>query len=159
MIQRILVLGAGSAGLMAAVTLKRKLPQLEVTVVRSPEIGVIGVGEGSTAALDDAVRRADGIAEGGLFGFVVGLQLGGREHSIMDVDPTESAAQTEGCGGGDPVGIELAAQEDGGVWMCVDQPGGDEGRPEEVSMRSVALRLGGMSMELQDLALGCGRWM
>lgn len=48
MIQRILVLGAGSAGLMAAVTLKRKLPGLEVTVVRSPELGVIGVGEGTT---------------------------------------------------------------------------------------------------------------
>lgn len=48
MIQRILVLGAGSAGLMAAVTLKRKLPDLTVTVVRSPDIGVIGVGEGTT---------------------------------------------------------------------------------------------------------------
>ncbi len=48
MIQRILVLGAGSAGLMAAVTLKRKLPELEVTVVRSPELGIIGVGEGTT---------------------------------------------------------------------------------------------------------------
>lgn len=47
-IRRILILGAGSAGLMAAVTLKRKLPHLEVTVVRSPELGVIGVGEGTT---------------------------------------------------------------------------------------------------------------
>lgn len=48
MVQRIIVLGGGSAGLMAAVTLKRKLPQLDVRVVRSPEIGVIGVGEGTT---------------------------------------------------------------------------------------------------------------
>jgi len=49
-IQTVLVLGAGSAGLMAAVTLKRKLPQLDVRVVRSPDIGVIGVGEGTTLA-------------------------------------------------------------------------------------------------------------
>ncbi|MCC6233859.1 MAG: tryptophan 7-halogenase [Verrucomicrobiales bacterium] len=47
-IRNVLVLGAGSAGLMAAVTLKRKLPDLQVTVVRSPDLGVIGVGEGTT---------------------------------------------------------------------------------------------------------------
>lgn len=48
MIQSILVLGAGSAGLIAAISLKRKIPQLAVRVVRSAEIGVIGVGEGTT---------------------------------------------------------------------------------------------------------------
>jgi len=50
MIQSVLVVGAGSAGLIAALTLKCKLPQLSVRVLRSPEIGVIGVGEGTTAA-------------------------------------------------------------------------------------------------------------
>ena len=48
MIQNVVVLGAGSAGLLAAISLKRKLPQLSVRVVRSPDIGVIGVGEGTT---------------------------------------------------------------------------------------------------------------
>ena len=48
MIENILVLGAGSAGLVAAISLRRKLPQLAIRVVRSPEIGVIGVGEGTT---------------------------------------------------------------------------------------------------------------
>jgi tryptophan halogenase len=48
MIQNVVVLGAGSAGLLAAVTLKRKLPGLAVTVLRSPDIGTIGVGEGTT---------------------------------------------------------------------------------------------------------------
>lgn len=48
MIETLLVLGAGSAGLIAAITLKVKIPQLKVTIVRSPEIGVIGVGEGTT---------------------------------------------------------------------------------------------------------------
>jgi tryptophan halogenase len=49
MIQSIVVLGGGSAGLIAAVTLKRRLPQLAVRVIRSAEIGIIGVGEGTTA--------------------------------------------------------------------------------------------------------------
>src|SRR5687767_8287137 len=51
MIRSIVVLGAGSAGLMAALTLKRTLPMLSVRVIRSPEIGVIGVGEGTTPYL------------------------------------------------------------------------------------------------------------
>ncbi len=51
MIQRILVLGAGSAGLLAAISLRRKLPGVEVRIVRSPEIGIIGVGEGTTPNL------------------------------------------------------------------------------------------------------------
>jgi tryptophan 7-halogenase len=48
MIQTVLVLGAGSAGLIAAISVKRKIPHLTVRVVRSPDIGVIGVGEGTT---------------------------------------------------------------------------------------------------------------
>ncbi len=47
-IKSIIVLGGGSAGLIAALTLKRRLPQLTVRVIRSPEIGIIGVGEGTT---------------------------------------------------------------------------------------------------------------
>jgi tryptophan halogenase len=48
-ISSVAVLGGGSAGFMAALTLKRKLPHLSVRVVRSPDIGIIGVGEGTTA--------------------------------------------------------------------------------------------------------------
>src|SRR5688500_16611524 len=48
MIKNVLVLGAGSAGLIAALSIKKKIPQLNVRVVRSPDIGVIGVGEGTT---------------------------------------------------------------------------------------------------------------
>lgn len=48
MIKNVVVFGAGSAGLMAALALRRKLPRLDVHVVRSPAIGVIGVGESTT---------------------------------------------------------------------------------------------------------------
>src|ERR1700677_1859320 len=51
MIKNVLVLGAGSAGLLAAISLKRKIPALTVRVVHSPDIGVIGVGESTTPAL------------------------------------------------------------------------------------------------------------
>ena len=44
-------MGAGSAGLFAALTLKRKHPQLAVTVVRSRAIGIIGVGESTQPTL------------------------------------------------------------------------------------------------------------
>ena len=48
---RVLVLGGGSAGFMAALSLKKRLPDLSVRVIRSRDIGIIGVGEGSTIAL------------------------------------------------------------------------------------------------------------
>ncbi len=51
MMQSILVVGGGSAGLLAALILKKKLPDLKVTVVRSKELGVIGVGESTTVAI------------------------------------------------------------------------------------------------------------
>src|ERR1051325_8935722 len=55
------VLGGGSAGLIAAITLKRAVPEVTVRVVRSPEIGIIGVGTtrtvtSGTARLSVTVR-------------------------------------------------------------------------------------------------------
>jgi tryptophan halogenase len=50
-VKKIIILGGGSAGFMAAIALKAKLPALDVLVIRSREIGIIGVGEGSTVAL------------------------------------------------------------------------------------------------------------
>src|SRR5215208_315422 len=50
-VKTVIVLGGGSAGFMAALALKVRLPDLRVTVIRSKDIGIIGVGEGSTIAL------------------------------------------------------------------------------------------------------------
>jgi tryptophan halogenase len=48
MVSDIVVLGGGTAGLTMALTLKLRLPALRVRVICSRDIGVIGVGEGTT---------------------------------------------------------------------------------------------------------------
>ncbi len=53
MIKTIIVVGGGSAGFLAAITLKTWFPQLKIQVIRSKEIGIIGVGEGCTPTLVD----------------------------------------------------------------------------------------------------------
>lgn len=49
--QSILILGGGSAGWIAANLYARAWPQTQIRVLESPEIGIIGVGEGSTPQL------------------------------------------------------------------------------------------------------------
>lgn len=56
------VLGGGTAGWMAACLLAHYWPQHRITVVESPDIGIIGVGEGSTPQLK-AFFDTLGIAE------------------------------------------------------------------------------------------------
>lgn len=48
MINSFIVLGGGTAGLIAALGIKTNNPTHEVTLIESKEIGIIGVGEGST---------------------------------------------------------------------------------------------------------------
>ncbi|MFT5523362.1 MAG: tryptophan halogenase [Pirellulaceae bacterium] len=50
-IQDVLVVGAGSAGLLAALTIERLPANIKVRIVRSSNVSVIGVGESTTAAL------------------------------------------------------------------------------------------------------------
>ena len=67
MIRRVLIVGGGSAGFLAALALKTRLPELDVRVVRSKEIGIIGVGEGSTPALTRFLHEYLAITPGRFF--------------------------------------------------------------------------------------------
>lgn len=57
----ILILGGGSAGLIAALTIRRLMPEVPVELVRSQDIGVIGVGEGTTAVFPEHFFKVLGI--------------------------------------------------------------------------------------------------
>jgi tryptophan halogenase len=48
MIKKLIVLGGGTSGLIAALILKSRFSQMQISVIKSSEIGIIGVGEGST---------------------------------------------------------------------------------------------------------------
>ncbi|MFT5522091.1 MAG: tryptophan halogenase [Pirellulaceae bacterium] len=50
-IQNVVIVGGGSAGFIAALTLNWRLPDLQVTVVHAPNIPVIGVGESTTSGV------------------------------------------------------------------------------------------------------------
>ena len=62
MIRKVVILGGGSAGFLAAMALKVKLPQLQVDLIHSKDLGIIGVGEGSTLALTDFLHKYFGIS-------------------------------------------------------------------------------------------------
>ncbi len=49
--QAIVILGGGTAGWIAACLIAHRWPDARVTLVESPEIGIVGVGEGSTPQL------------------------------------------------------------------------------------------------------------
>jgi len=62
-VDNVVVLGAGSAGLLAALTLKLKLPRLRVRVIASSRIGIIGVGEGTVPFVPGFIHGYLGIDE------------------------------------------------------------------------------------------------
>lgn len=47
-IKKLAVVGGGTAGLVAALVLKRRFPDLHIDLICSKNIGIVGVGEGST---------------------------------------------------------------------------------------------------------------
>ena len=57
----LLVLGGGTAGFLAALSLQRRLPEAKVRVLQSSKLGVIGVGEGSLRQLPAFLHKYLGI--------------------------------------------------------------------------------------------------
>jgi len=47
----VIVLGGGTAGFLVAIAVPRRLPMLHVRLIRSRDIGIIGVGEGTTVGV------------------------------------------------------------------------------------------------------------
>ena len=56
-VKKIAVLGGGSAGFLAAFAIKKHLPEIELVVVRSKKMGVIGVGEGTIWSVVNYLHR------------------------------------------------------------------------------------------------------
>lgn len=62
-IDKVLVLGGGSAGLLAALAIKKRTPAVQVRVVASSKRGVIGVGEGTVPFVLDFIHNYLGFDE------------------------------------------------------------------------------------------------
>ncbi len=60
-INRIVVLGGGTAGFLVALSLKKHLAPLDVQIVRSTRLGVIGVGEGTIISVISFLHRYLGL--------------------------------------------------------------------------------------------------
>lgn len=56
MFNSFVILGAGTAGLIAAIMMREKFPHSKIKIVKSSELGIIGVGEGSTEHFDQFLK-------------------------------------------------------------------------------------------------------
>lgn len=59
MIKKIIVVGGGTAGWLTALKAKRSYPDLDITLIESSDIGILGAGEGSTPHLLDFFNHLD----------------------------------------------------------------------------------------------------
>ena len=55
-LEKISVVGGGTAGLISALILKTRYPNIEINLIQSSKIGIIGVGEGSTEHWNEFIK-------------------------------------------------------------------------------------------------------
>lgn len=59
MIKNMCIVGGGTSGMVAALMVKKSWPSIKVTVIESSQIGIIGVGEGSTEHWRKFIEKVD----------------------------------------------------------------------------------------------------
>jgi tryptophan halogenase len=59
MIKSVCILGGGTSGVVTALVLKRWYPTIDITIVESSNVGIVGVGEGSTEHWAQFMRAVD----------------------------------------------------------------------------------------------------
>jgi tryptophan halogenase len=52
-VKKILIVGGGSAGWMSAAALVKAFPEKEITVIESPNVPIVGVGESTLGGIND----------------------------------------------------------------------------------------------------------
>lgn len=58
-IEKIIVVGGGSAGWMTAATLIKNFPEKEITVIESPDVPIVGVGESTLGQINEWLHTLD----------------------------------------------------------------------------------------------------
>ena len=56
---KIIIVGGGTAGLVSALLIKRRFEKVDIEIIKSQKIGIIGVGEGSTENFTDFIKSCD----------------------------------------------------------------------------------------------------
>lgn len=59
MIKNICIVGGGTSGMVAALMIKKSWPNIHLTVIESSQLGIIGVGEGSTEHWKKFIEKVD----------------------------------------------------------------------------------------------------